>query len=153
MAELDNKERVIFSNGFTDSGHPVAMAAANASLTYMEEHNLLDHVKEVGPYFQEQLRTLEDLAIVGEVRGEGLMAAVECVGNKDKKDPLNLSYEIGSRINEHCQNLGLIVRPLYSTCVMSPSLIITKSQIDDLVGMLRKGIVMATEDIKKEGLY
>ena len=153
MAELDNKERVIFSNGFTDSGHPVAMAAANASLTYMEEHNLLDHVQEVGPYFQEQLRTLEDLAIVGEVRGEGLMAAVECVGNKDKKDPLNLSYEIGSRINEHCQNLGLIVRPLYSTCVMSPSLIITKSQIDDLVGMLRKGIVMATEDIKKEGLY
>jgi len=82
-----------------------------------------------------------------------LMAAVECVGNKDKKDPLNLSYEIGSRINEHCQNLGLIVRPLYSTCVMSPSLIITKSQIDDLVGMLRKGIVMATEDIKKEGLW
>ena len=153
MAELDNKERVIFSNGFTDSGHPVAMAAANASLTYMEEHNLLEHVQEVGPYFQEQLRTLEDLPIVGEVRGEGLMAAVECVGNKDKKDPLNLSYEIGSRINEHCQDLGLIVRPLFSTCVMSPSLIITKSQIDDLVGILRKGIVMATEDIKKEGLY
>ena len=58
-----------------------------------------------------------------------LMAAVECVGNKDKKDPLNLSYEIGSRINEHCQNLGLIVRPLYSTCVMSPSLIIQKVKL------------------------
>ena len=153
MSQLDNKEKVIFSNGFTDSGHPVSMAAATATLDYMERTNLLDHVKEVGPYFQSKLRELTDLPIVGEVRGEGLMAAVECVGNKDKKDPLNLSYEIGSRINEHCQQLGLIVRPLFSTCVMSPSLIITKEQIDDLVTILRKGIELATDDIKKEGLW
>ena len=153
MSKLDNKEKVIFSNGFTDSGHPVSMAAATATLDYIEKTNLLDHVKDVGPYFQEKLRELTDLPIVGEVRGEGLMAAVECVGNKDKKDPLNLSYEIGSRINEHCQQLGLIVRPLFSTCVMSPSLIITKEQIDDLVSILRKGIELATDDIKKEGLW
>ncbi len=153
MSQLDNKEKVIFSNGFTDSGHPVSMAAASATLDYMEKTNLLEHVKEVGPYFQSRLRELTDLPIVGEVRGEGLMAAVECVGNKDKKDPLNLSYEIGSRINEHCQQLGLIVRPLFSTCVMSPSLIITKEQIDDLVAILRKGIENATDDIKKEGLW
>ena len=153
MSQLDNKEKVIFSNGFTDSGHPVSMAAASATLDYMEKTNLLEHVKEVGPYFQSRLRELTDLPIVGEVRGEGLMAAVECVGNKDKKDPLNLSYEIGSRINEHCQQLGLIVRPLFSTCVMSPSLIITKEQIDDLVTILRKGIENATDDIKKEGLW
>ena len=153
MSKLDNKEKVIFSNGFTDSGHPVSMAAATATLDYIEKTNLLDHVKDVGPYFQAKLRELTDLPIVGEVRGEGLMAAVECVGNKDKKDPLNLSYEIGSRINEHCQQLGLIVRPLFSTCVMSPSLIITKEQIDDLVSILRKGIELATDDIKKEGLW
>ena len=153
MSKLDNKEKVIFSNGFTDSGHPVSMAAATATLDYIEKTNLLDHVKDVGPYFQAKLRELTDLPIVGELRGEGLMAAVECVGNKDKKDPLNLSYEIGSRINEHCQQLGLIVRPLFSTCVMSPSLIITKEQIDDLVSILRKGIELATDDIKKEGLW
>ena len=70
-----------------------------------------------------------------------------------KKDPLNLQYEIASRINSHCQNLGLIVRPLFNTCVMSPSLIITKEQIDDLVSILRKGIELATDDIKKEGLW
>ena len=129
------------------------MAAATATLDYIEKTNLLDHVKDVGPDFQAKLGELTDLPIVGEVRGEGLMAAVECVGNKDKKDPLNLSYEIGSRINEHCQQLGLIVRPLFSTCVMSPSLIITKEQIDDLVSILRKGIELATDDIKKEGLW
>ena len=64
-----------------------------------------------------------------------------------------LAAGIGSRINEHCQQLGLIVRPLFSTCVMSPSLIITKEQIDDLVTILRKGIENATDDIKKEGLW
>ena len=66
---------------------------------------------------------------------------------------MNLQYEIASRINSHCQNLGLIVRPLFNTCVMSPSLIITKDQIDDLVSILRKGIELATKDIKEEGLW
>ena len=153
MLQLDNKEKVIFSNGFTDSGHPVSMAAATATLDYIEKNNLLAHVQEVGPYFQKKLRELEDLPIVGDVRGEGLMVAVECVISKEKKDPLNLQYEIASRINSHCQNLGLIVRPLFNTCVMSPSLIITKEQIDELVTILRKGIELATDDIKKEGLW
>ena len=114
MADLDNKEKVIFSNGFTDSGHPVAMAAAHATLDFMENNNLLDHVKKVAPYFQSKLSELIDLPIVGDVRGAGLMAAVECVIDKEKRDPLNLQYEIASRINTHCQNLGLIVRPLFN---------------------------------------
>ena len=153
MADLDNKEKVIFSNGFTDSGHPVAMAAAHATLDYMENNNLLAHVQKVAPYFQSKLSELIDLPIVGDVRGVGLMAAVECVIDKEKRDPLNLQYEIASRINTHCQNLGLIVRPLFNTCVMSPSLIIKESEIDELVRILREGIILATEDIKKEGLW
>ena len=60
------------------------------------------------------------------------MAAVECVIDKEKRDPLNLQYEIASRINTHCQNLGLIVRPLFNTCVMSPSLIIKEDEIDSM---------------------
>ena len=153
MADLDNKEKVIFSNGFTDSGHPVAMAAAHATLDFMENNKLLDHVKKVAPYFQSKLSELIDLPIVGDVRGAGLMAAVECVIDKEKRDPLNLQYEIASRINTHCQNLGLIVRPLFNTCVMSPSLIIEEGEIDELVRILREGIILATEDIKKEGLW
>ena len=63
------------------------------------------------------------------------------------------SSSIASRINTHCQNLGLIVRPLFNTCVMSPSLIIEDGEIDELVRILREGIILATEDIKKEGLW
>ena len=64
-----------------------------------------------------------------------------------------LDYEVGNRIDKHCQSLGLIVRPAINMCVMSPPLPITRAQIDELVGMLRKGIELTTVDLRKEGLW
>ena len=98
------------------------------------------------------MRTLKDIPIVRDVRGLGLMACVECE-LKQGGDDLELDYEIGNRIDKHCQALGLIVRPIINMCVMSPPLTITKEQIDDLVGMLRKGIEMAMQDCIDEGLW
>ena len=83
----------------------------------------------------------------------GLMACVECVISQDSKDPLALDHEIGSRIDKHCQELGLIVRPSINMCVMSPPLIITKEQIDELADILREGIIRAMDDVKKVGLW
>lgn len=149
----DNEDRgATFANGFTYSGHPVACAVALKNMDIIESEGLLEHVRRIGPYFQERLRTLEDLPIVGEVRGMGLMACVECVTSKESRTPLTLAYEIGNRIDEHCQRLGLIVRPLINMCVISPPLIIDEEQVDTLVALLRKGIERATEDIRKEGL-
>jgi len=87
------------------------------------------------------------------VRGEGLMACVECVNSKQTKDPLTLDYEMGKRIDVHCQENGLMVRPMINMCVMSPPLIITKPQIDDMVDILRQGISDSMEDLHKEGLW
>lgn len=142
-----------FSNGFTYSGHPVACAAALKNLEIMEREDLYGHVREVGPYFQDRLRELLDIPIVGDVRGLGLMACVECVIGRDSKEPLLLDYEIGSRIDRHCQALGLIVRPLINMCVMSPPLPITRDQIDDLVRILRAGIERAMDEVRREGLW
>jgi len=64
-----------------------------------------------------------------------------------------MDYEIGNRIDAHCQALGLLVRPLVNMCVMSPPLIITKAQIDELVGILRQGIEKAMDDVQREGLW
>jgi adenosylmethionine-8-amino-7-oxononanoate aminotransferase len=141
----------VFSNGFTYSGHPVACAAALKNIEIMERENLLAHVREVGPYFQERLGELKEIPIVGDVRGEGLMACVECVISQESQDPLLLDMEI--RIDQHCQRLGLIVRPLINMCVMSPPLVITKPQIDDLVGILRQGIELAMAEVEAEGLW
>ena len=143
----------VFSNGFTYSGHPVPCAAALKNMDIIEEEGILEHVREISPYFQSRLRELEDIPIVGEVRGMGMMACVECVISQGSKDPLLLDYEIGNRIDAHCQELGLIVRPSINMCVMSPPLIITKEQIDDMVHMLRAGIERAMEDVRKDGLW
>ena len=143
----------VFSNGFTYSGHPVASAAALKNIEIIEREGLLEHAREVGPYLQERLKELMDIPIVGDVRGMGLMACVECVISQDSKNPLTLDYEIGARIDKHCQALGLVVRPLINMCVMSPPLTITKPQIDELVSILRQGIERAMEDVKREGLW
>jgi len=142
-----------FASGFTYSGHPVAAAAALKNIEIIEREGILENVREVGPYFQARLKELEDIDMVGEVRGEGLMACIECVNNKQTKNPLTLDYEVGARIDRHCQENGLIVRPLINMCVMSPPLIITKSQIDEMYHILRRGIIESMEDLHKEGLW
>ncbi len=149
----DGVESAIFSSGFTYSGHPVACAAALKNIEIIERENLLEHVRDVGPYFQDRLRELLDIPIVGDVRGLGLMGCVECVISKDQKDPLLLDYEIGNRIDKHCQSLGLMVRPMINMCVLSPPLIITRKQIDELFGILRQGIELAMADVREEGIW
>ena len=142
-------DSAVFSNGFTYSGHPVAAIAGLKNLEIMKREKLFEHALEVGPYMQERLQTLRDIPIVRDVRGVGLMACVECELNEGDSN-LEMDYEIGNRIDEHCQALGLIVRPLVNMCVMSPPLTITREQIDEMVGILRKGIELAMRDIHEE---
>ena len=119
----------------------------------MERENLLKHVQNIAPYFQSQLQTLRDIPIVTDVRGFGLMAAVECDISGDDPKSLEQDYAVGDRIDRHCQQLGLLVRPIINMCVMSPPLIINRDQIDEMVGILRQGIELAMEDLQREGLW
>ena len=109
----------------TYTSHPVGCAVALKNLDLLED-GMLEHTRQVAPYFQAQLKTLEDLPLVGEVRGVGLMACVECVADRESNDPLQLDNEVGKRIDAHCHELGLLVRPLINMCVMSPPLMITR---------------------------
>ena len=76
------------------------------------------------------------------------MACVECVADRESKDPLQLDKDVGKRIDAHCHELGLLVRPLINMCVMSPPLIISEEQIDDMVGILREGISRTMDDLQ-----
>ncbi len=153
MLGAPEAEASMFANGFTYSGHPVAAAAALKNIEIMAREGIMEHVREIGPYFQQRLRELEEIPMVGEVRGEGLMACVECVSDRDSKEPMMLDYEIGKRIDAHCQENGLLVRPLINMCVMSPPLIINRPQIDEMVDILRAGIEQSQEDLQREGLW
>ena len=103
--------------------------------------------------FKKKLNELIDIPIVGDVRGMGMMTGIECVMNKDSKEALVLDQAIGNRIDEESLKLGLIIRPLYHVCVLSPALIITKNQIDDLVEKLSQAITNAMKKVKAEGLW
>jgi adenosylmethionine-8-amino-7-oxononanoate aminotransferase len=142
-------DSAVFSNGFTYSGHPVAAAAGIKNLEIMKREKLFEQVQETGPYMQQQLQALRDIPIVTDVRGLGLMGVVECELQQGGDD-LDMDAELGSRIDRHCQALGLIVRPLINMCVLSPPLTITKPQIDEMVSILRQGILLAMEDIANE---
>ncbi len=145
-------DSAVFSNGFTYSGHPVAAAAGIKNLEIMKREKLFENAQTVGQYFQQQLRTLSDIPIVSDVRGVGLMGCVECELNQGAGD-LELDYDLGNRIDKHCQELGLIVRPIINMCVMSPPLIITKDQIDEMVLILRTGVERAMQDCIDEGIW
>ncbi|MFE0016841.1 aminotransferase [Mesorhizobium sp. NPDC059054] len=147
-----NHPDAMFAHGLTYTSHPTGCAVALKNLDILEDE-VLAHARAVAPYFQAQLKTLEDLPLVGEVRGLGLMACVECVADRESRNPLQLDKAVGARIDAHCHDLGLLVRPLINMCVMSPPLIITREQIDAMVAILREGISRTMEDLRREGLW
>lgn len=147
-----NHPDAMFAHGLTYSSHPIGCAVALKNLDILED-GLLDHARGVSPHFQASLKTLEDLPLVGEVRGVGLMACVECVADRVHNNPLTLDLEVGKRIDRHCQELGLLVRPLIHMCVMSPPLTITASQVDEMTAILRTSIRRTMDELVREGLW
>ena len=142
-----------FTNGFTYSAHPVACAAGLKNLEIIEREHILDHVRKTGPYFQERLKTLLDLPMVGDVRGSHMMCAVECVTNKKTKESPPAAWEVAFRIIRNAMERGLLVRPLGNTVILSPPLTITRKQIDEVVDMLGKAIRAVADELVREGLW
>lgn len=147
-----NHPDAMFAHGLTYSSHPIGCAVALKNLDILEG-GLLDHARAVSGHFQASLKTLEDLPLVGEVRGVGLMACVECVADRVHNNPLTLDLEVGKRIDRHCQELGLLVRPLIHMCVMSPPLTISVPQIDEMTAILRASIRRTMDELVREGLW
>ena len=134
----------IFGHGFTYSGHPAACAAALKTLEIYERDELYQNAAAMGAYLQGRLRReLAQHERVGEVRGVGLIAAVELVVDKTHHEP---DLELGKRASMVCQHNGLIVR-LTAGCALAvcPPLIITREQVDELVDKLRHSIEQAVQ--------
>ncbi len=129
-----------FNHGYTYSGHPVACAVALKNIEIIEREGLLEKVRdETGPYLQEGLASLIDHPLVGEVRGMGLLGAVELVKDKDTHERYpNNQASIACR--DHCIKNGLMLRQVRDGMIMSPPLILTKSEIDKLISILRSGL-------------
>ncbi len=151
-----NARGASFGHGFTYSGHPVCCAAALKSIEIIEREKLLEHVREVGPHFQRRLQELRDIPLVFDARGMGLVGCVECtVAHAPRSDMseelvLAMDTDLGARIDRHCHELGLMVRPLVNQCVFSPALIITRDEIDRMFDILREAILRTQHDVEHE---
>ena len=146
----ENAKGSTFSNGYTYSGHPVSAAAALKNIEIFERDGILEHVRSVAPLFLERLHGLRDHPIVSDTRGMGLVGCVEChTGTGD--DSIETDRAIGARIDHHCQELGLILRPNINMCVFSPPLIITEQQINQMFDIMDEGIRRAAKDVMNGG--
>jgi adenosylmethionine-8-amino-7-oxononanoate aminotransferase len=143
----------MFTQGFTYSGHPIACAAGLKNIEIMEREDICGHVRKVGPYFQKKLESLYDLPIVGDVRGSHFMLCVENVADQRSKELLPEEANIGGMIARHAQERGLIVRPIGHLNVMSPPLIMTEAQIDELVAILRDSIIASMDELVRRGFW
>jgi adenosylmethionine-8-amino-7-oxononanoate aminotransferase len=130
----------LFGHGYTYSGHPVACAAALKTLEIYERENIFAKAATVGLYMQQRLREFEGHPLVGEVRGRGLIAAVEMVANKKTAQAFD-DGSVGAFAQKSCQDNGLIVRALAgSSIALCPPLIITESQIDEMIDALGRAL-------------
>ena len=123
------------------------LAASLKVLEIMKRERILEHVRELGPYFETRLKELEELPLVGQVRGRKFMMCVEFVANKETKELFPESMDIGHQVANHCEDLGLIVRPLVHLNVMSPALTLNRQEIDFIVDTLREGIERTQADL------
>ena len=140
-AMLDESRKLgNFAHGFTYAGHPVTTAVAMETLKIYDEMDMLGHVQQVGPYLQQKMGALIDHPLVGDVRGVGLIAALEMVADKATGQPFDPALKVGAIADGFARQHGLIARFIGDRIALSPPLIITEAEIDDAVGMLRRAL-------------
>ncbi len=144
--EVISAPGAMFMHGMTYSGHPACCAAALENIAIIEREDICGHVRKVGPKFEAGMKTLEQLDIVGEVRGSKFMMGIEFVKNKETKEAFTPEDNIGGKVAKHAQQRGLIVRPLGSMAVLSPCLILTEDETARIVDILRESIEAATKE-------
>lgn len=117
-------------HGYTYSGHPLACAAALASLDVFEEEQLFKRAGDLAPYFEDAVHSLRELPHVIDVRNMGMVAGIELEPIPGK--PTARAFEVFQR----CYEKGVLVRTTGDIVALSPPLIISKPQIDEMVGTL-----------------
>jgi putrescine aminotransferase len=137
-----------FAHGFTWSGHPVVCAVALENLAIMRREKIVERVRdEIGPYLQRRFRELADHPLVGEVRGIGMIGALELVAHKGSRTFFRNRGAVGQICRDHCFKNGLIMRAVRDTMIMAPPLVMERKHVDELVEKARKCLDLTARDI------
>ena len=138
-----------FAHGMTYAGHPAACAVASANIRILRDEGIIDQVRtETGPYLQKRWAELADHPLVGEVRGLGFLGAFEIVADKETRAQFEPSGSTGPLCRDIAANLGLVMRAVGDSMIISPPLIMSKDQIDELVDLAGKALDKTLEQVR-----
>jgi len=143
-----------FGHGYTYTAHPLAAAAALANLDVLDHDGLVEQAAARGSHMQARLReALADHALVGEVRGLGLIAGVEFVAEKSPPRAFDPALKVGPRIVKRCLELGLITRalPAADTIAFSPPFVVSEAELDEMVSIARRAVDEIEAELRREG--
>ncbi|XP_027362413.1 gamma aminobutyrate transaminase 1, mitochondrial [Abrus precatorius] len=129
-----------FSHGFTYSGHPAACAVAIEALKIYKERNIVDHVNKISPRFQDGIKAFSDSPIIGEIRGNGLILGTEFTDNKSPNDPFPSEWGVAAYFGAQCEKHGMLVRVAGDNIMMSPPLIMSPQEIEELINIYGKAL-------------
>ena len=141
-----------FNHGYTYSGHPVACAVAMANLDVMQAEDLPGRVlHDVGPYLAERFSALKDHPLVGEAQACGFVAGLVLVKNKATRELFPSTLAVGMICRAHCFKKGLIMRAVGDRMIIAPPLVITRTQIDEMMELIRACLDATWVDLKAVG--
>ncbi len=137
-----------FAHGYTYSGHPVAASVALANLRILRAENIVETVdNETGPYLQNCWAELAKHPLVGEARGVGFLGALELVQDKTKREFYPKIGKVGGLCRNICIENGLVMRAVGDTMIISPPLIASKANIDELILKAKQSLDITLERI------
>jgi putrescine aminotransferase len=149
-ALIDSGEE--FTHGFTYSGHPVACAVAVENIAIIEREKLVERVREdVGPYLKQRFEALADHPLVGQAEACGMMAALVLVKNKRPLERFAEDLKIGLLCRGHMFGSGVVMRAVGERMIIAPPLVITRTQIDEMIALIRRSLDLTLKDVKARG--
>ena len=141
-----------FFHGFTYSGHPAACAVAVANLEIFRREGVVERVRtEAAPYLAARWRELAAHPLVGEARCLGLLAAIELVPDKSSRRFFEPRGEVGMRMRETCTRNGLVMRATRDTLFVAPPLVISRSEIDELLSKVVRSLDETAAHLRDQG--
>lgn len=142
----DGAGKAPVGHGYTYSAHPVS-AAVGLECLRLYEDSLLENGRKAGKRLMEGLRSLADHPLVGDIRGRGMLAAIELVTDKERKTPLPAAADPGRRIFERAWANGLVIRAFNSGILgFAPPLCCTDDDIDGILERTRMTLDQTLED-------
>ncbi len=142
-----------FNHGYTYSGHPVACAVALANLDIMEQEQLPQKVHgEIGAYFAQRYAELNEHPLVGLAETCGFVGGLVLVKNKKTKERFTDDDGVGMLCRGHCFGNGLIMRAVGDRMIIAPPLVMTRTDIDEMMRLIHLALDLTQRDLKARGL-